>query len=129
MDPAASAKACALSIRSAARKSKSKFAIPPLSIQKGSGCMPDLAATPPFELQRGRHGRAEGTGARMRLVEPRALVSVIARKGKAEPLASAAKQAFGVALPDRPRLGRGQTVSFLWSGHEHWLATADQPDL
>jgi sarcosine oxidase subunit gamma len=25
-----------------------------------------------------------------------------------------------------PRLTRGQSVSFLWSGHQHWLAVADQ---
>jgi methylglutamate dehydrogenase subunit D len=91
--------------------------------------MPDLAATRRFELQRGRHGRAAGTGTKLRQIAPRMLVSVIGGKGKAEPLASAAKQAFGVALPDVPRMARGQSISFLWSGHQHWLAVADQPDL
>src|SRR5689334_10944682 len=129
MDPIASAKPSGLSIRSAARRSKSKFAAPFLWIRKGSGCMPDLPATPPLELQHGRHGQADGNATTLRQIGSRALVSVIARKGKAEPLVSAAKQAFGVTLPDRPRLERGQTVSFLWSGHQHWLAVADRPDL
>lgn len=90
--------------------------------------MPELAAIPALELQRGRHGRGDGAGIKLRLITPRALVSVIVRKGKGEALASAVKQAFGVALPDKAQLACGQSVSFLWSGHQHWLAMADQSD-
>src|SRR5690242_2493225 len=115
MDPTALAKPCALSIPFAARKSKSKYASPFLWTQKGSGYMPDLAATLPFELQRGHRGTAHATSTKLRLIKQHTVVSVIARKGKAGPLASAAKQAFGVTLPDGPRLERGQTISFLWS--------------
>jgi len=92
--------------------------------------MPELAATAAVDFSRGRHGLADGpAGIKLRLTVSRALVSVIARKGKAQSLTSAVKQAFGIDLPDKPQLARGKSVSFLWSGHQHWLAVADEDDL
>ena len=90
--------------------------------------MADLAAAPAVKLQPGHHGQPHQAGIKLRPIS-RALVSVIARKGKAKPLASAVKQTFGVVLPDKPQLARGQSVSFLWCGHQHWLAMADQGEL
>jgi heterotetrameric sarcosine oxidase gamma subunit len=90
--------------------------------------MPELGATPAAELQPGHHGQPDQAGIKLRPIS-RAVVSVIARKGKAKPLALAVKQSFDVALPDTRQLARGQTVSFLWCGHQHWLAMADQGEL
>jgi len=90
--------------------------------------MSDLAATLALELRRGRHGKTDGAGIKLRLVTSRALVSVIARRDKAQPLAAAVKQSFGVDLPVKPQLAPGKSMSFLWSGHQQWLATAGQRD-
>ena len=88
--------------------------------------MPDLAPAAPFELRRVVHGRTDAAGVRLRLIASRALVSVIARKAQTPALATIVKQAFGADLPDTPQLARGKSVSFVWSGHQQWLAMAEQ---
>jgi sarcosine oxidase subunit gamma len=91
--------------------------------------MPDLPVTAPVELPDGPHGQADRpTGVGLRSVTSRALVSVIARRGKMQPLAAAVREAFGVELPAKPQLARGRSVSFLWAGHNQWLAMADRRD-
>jgi sarcosine oxidase subunit gamma len=89
--------------------------------------MPDLVTTVSLELRHGRHGRAgSAPGVSLRLIASRSLITVIARKEQAQALVSAVRRAFGVDLPDKPRLARATSVSFLWSGHRQWLAMDDQ---
>jgi sarcosine oxidase subunit gamma len=88
--------------------------------------MVDLVAQSAAKIGAGRHGLASGAaGARLRVAGQRQIVSVIARRAGMESLRSTVPQVFGADLPDRPLLARGAPVSFLWCGHQQWLAMAD----
>ena len=72
----------------------------------------------------GHHGRA-GTGL---VIEERtdiALASVIAKRGKREPLAAAVSTAYGVTLPNGPRRAASGPFAFAGTGPEQWLASAE----
>jgi sarcosine oxidase subunit gamma len=90
--------------------------------------VPDtLEAVAAAHLRPGRHGREEGAaGLRLRILSGRALVQVMARRGKDAALKDAVRSKYGVALPDKPVMARGQTMSFLWAGHHNWMAMADE---
>ena len=89
--------------------------------------MASLAALPPGVPPVGRHGRATGTaGARLRIVQQRQIVSVIARRGCLDALRSAMRTQFGLDLPETPRLARGRSSSILWCGHQQWFVMADE---
>jgi heterotetrameric sarcosine oxidase gamma subunit len=51
-----------------------------------------------------------------------ALASVQVRAAREIAAAAAIAQVFGACLPDRPRVGAGNDMSFIWCGPAHWLA-------
>ncbi len=76
----------------------------------------------------GHYGRAGVTGL---LIEERADVafaSVIAKRGKRFALVNAVNTAFGVALPDGPRRATRGLVTFVGTGPDQWIASADGTD-
>lgn len=87
--------------------------------------MTDLAGMGAVHFVPGHHGRAGEPGVILKVTPPRALVSVIARRGSIDALSVAVKVAFDVDLPAKPRLARGRGMSFLWCGYHHWFAEAD----
>jgi heterotetrameric sarcosine oxidase gamma subunit len=84
-----------------------------------------LAPTPPLTVPAGRYGRnVPVPGLSVRVVGPRAMVQIMARRNQAAALGRILRSQYGVALPDRPTLAPGDRVSLLWSGHDQWLALA-----
>lgn len=70
----------------------------------------------------GRRGRSAGpAGVTLSLVQGRATALVIARKGQMAALATAVREAYGVALPDGLRCA-GDRVMFAGIGPGQWLA-------
>jgi heterotetrameric sarcosine oxidase gamma subunit len=55
----------------------------------------------------------------------RAIVSLLALRGKTPKL----QQVLGVELPTTPRRVAHETITYLWSGLESWLAISEHPDL
>ncbi len=73
----------------------------------------------------GRHGKADGEpGVTIGEVAGLSLASVIARKGKAAVVTTAAKAAFGIDLPGNPRRVENGKIAFLWAGPDQWLAVS-----
>lgn len=82
-----------------------------------------MADTQPAALAPGRHGRSVGEpGVVIRELTDFSLASVLARRGRSAEAAAAAEQAFGVRLPDGPRLATGYGMSFIGTGPGQWLA-------
>ena len=74
----------------------------------------------------GRFGRPNGTpGLRVHELTDVALASVLARRGQANAVATAAERSFGCTVPDRPRAELGHDTAFLWTGPAQWLAVAE----
>jgi methylglutamate dehydrogenase subunit D len=73
----------------------------------------------------GRHGKPEGeAGVVIAERGDLAIATIIARKGKAQAVRAAAKDAFGVELPTVPRRIESDRIAFIWAGPEQWLAVA-----
>jgi methylglutamate dehydrogenase subunit D len=71
----------------------------------------------------GRHGRRTGdAGVIVGEVSGASLATVTARKGQRGALDVAARSAFGIELPDRPRRVEAGDTAFVWCGPEQWLA-------
>lgn len=76
-------------------------------------------------LPPGRHGRSEGeAGVIADPVTQLGLALVVARKGKAEEMARAALETFGIALVDAPKVSFAGDVSFVGVGPGRWLVSA-----
>jgi methylglutamate dehydrogenase subunit D len=56
-----------------------------------------------------------------------AIATVMARRGKARDIMSAVAAAYGIDLPDGPRVSRNAAVSFAGIGVQQWMATAEPP--
>lgn len=54
------------------------------------------------------------------------LVSMIARRGRVDALASALAQAYGIDLPMTPRVVEASSLSVIWSGVDRWLVRATE---
>lgn len=81
-------------------------------------------------IRPGRYGVAEGAaGVRIGPCTGLALATLSARKGRGEMLRDAARAAFGVELPERPRVAHGGGVAFIWAGPESWLVLRQGDDL
>lgn len=77
-------------------------------------------------IKPGRHGRGTGApGVTLRLFPPRALATVIARKGGLDAATAAIKARFGVDPPATPARTSNGSTAFIWSGPGHWLASSD----
>lgn len=61
---------------------------------------------------------------RIRVVscDTRSIVHVAAFRGRADDLSEAVAAAHGVALPRRPSFVVGGPLTFIWAGHDAWLA-------
>jgi methylglutamate dehydrogenase subunit D len=71
----------------------------------------------------GRHGRRTGdAGVVVGEVRGAGLATVTARKGQRGALDAAARSAFSIELPDRPRRVEAGDTAFVWCGPEQWLA-------
>ncbi|MDX2202854.1 MAG: sarcosine oxidase subunit gamma family protein [Hyphomicrobiaceae bacterium] len=71
----------------------------------------------------GRHGNASGpAGVTLHLCPPRALASVMARRGALEAAVRGVKAGFGLDLPSAPRRVAADATAFAWSGPGQWLA-------
>lgn len=76
-------------------------------------------------LHPGRHGRADGVaGVAVRERTGLALVTLIARNGKADALAAATRDALGLDLPPPNRRTGAGPYAALWGGPGQWLLTA-----
>jgi heterotetrameric sarcosine oxidase gamma subunit len=74
---------------------------------------------------RGRHGHPTGEAGIVICEQVGfAMVSIMARKGKAAAASAAAWANFGVALPGTPRRVDGKGFAFIWAGRQRWLAVA-----
>lgn len=64
-------------------------------------------------------------------VEPRdnlTIASFAAGKNRAQALAGAIRETYGVELPRRPERVAGRDIAFIWAGPDQWLAVADRGD-
>ncbi|MFX8844673.1 hypothetical protein ABTM93_19625, partial [Acinetobacter baumannii] len=67
-------------------------------------------------IKPGRHGRATGAaGVTLRLSTPRALASVLARKGGLDATVAAVKARFGIDLPATPMRAASGATAFVGS--------------
>jgi len=81
-------------------------------------------------IRPGRYGTAGGkAGVRIGPRAGLALATLSARKGRTEALRAAARAAFGVELPERPRVAHGEGITFIWAGPESWLVLRQGGDL
>ena len=67
----------------------------------------------------------DGPGVSLRLRHPLSIVTVMARKGRGEALATALRDGFGLALPGPGQSATGKDVALRWAGPDQWLAIAD----
>jgi sarcosine oxidase subunit gamma len=73
----------------------------------------------------GRYGKPDGApGVTIEERHGLGIATVAARKGQAEALTAAVREAYGVALPNGPSVARGETVSFIGYGPGQWLAVS-----
>lgn len=56
-----------------------------------------------------------------------AIASVMARRGRSEALAAAVREQFDIALPQGPRCGHSDALTFLGTGPGRWLAIHSAP--
>jgi methylglutamate dehydrogenase subunit D len=91
--------------------------------------MPSLAVRPsPLAAAalQGRYGADKGApGVTLSVRHPASIVTIIARKGKADAASKAIETHYGVALPGTGRSAEGKGVAFHWCGAEQWYAIAD----
>jgi len=88
--------------------------------------VPDLTPRSAFIGLPGRSGRAEGEpGVTVRPRDDLALARVIARKGRADDLASIVRSRYGLDLPTMPKRVEQGGLALIWSGPGQWLAVAE----
>jgi heterotetrameric sarcosine oxidase gamma subunit len=78
-------------------------------------------------LTAGRYGAKgpDGPGVTLRLRHPLSIVTVMARKGRAEALAGALRDSFDLALPGPGESATATEFALRWAGPEQWLAIAE----
>jgi len=72
-------------------------------------------------LVAGRHGAPGEAGVSLTEIRNFDLVQVMARRGKAADMATAAKARFGVAAPDTPQAVQASDAALIWSGPDQFL--------
>jgi methylglutamate dehydrogenase subunit D len=76
----------------------------------------------------GRHGaQTPKPGLTIEEHNDLAIASMTARRGRAQDLKNAVAEAYGIDLPDGPRVARKATVSFAGIGVQQWMAVAEPP--
>lgn len=77
-------------------------------------------------LSPGRRGRMDGPAGVTVAEHPNLrMASLMARRGKADELASLIRGAYGLDIPTRPRRVGDDRLAFLWAGPEQWLVVAE----
>jgi len=77
-------------------------------------------------LRQGRFGGGNGApGVTLSVRHPASIVTIIARKDKADAASKAVAARFGSTLPAAGKSSTGQGVSFHWCGADQWYAIAD----
>ena len=77
-------------------------------------------------LRQGRFGADRGAvGVSLSVRHPASIVTIIARKDKAEAASKAISARFGVGLPAAGKSSKGEDVSFHWCGAEQYFAIAE----
>jgi heterotetrameric sarcosine oxidase gamma subunit len=77
-------------------------------------------------LRQGRFGGGNGApGVTLSVRHPASIVTIIARKDKAQAASQAIAQRFGASLPAAGKSAAGKGVTFHWCGAEQWYAIAD----
>ncbi|MBZ9707337.1 sarcosine oxidase subunit gamma [Mesorhizobium sp. ESP7-2] len=72
-------------------------------------------------LVSGPHGVHGGVGVTLTEIRNFDLVQVMARRGKAADMASAAKAHFGVAVPETPKTAGATEATLIWSGPDQFF--------
>jgi len=72
-------------------------------------------------LVAGRYGAPGEAGVSLTEIRNFDLVQVMARRGKAADMATAAKARFGVAAPDTPQAVQASDAALIWSGPDQFL--------
>jgi heterotetrameric sarcosine oxidase gamma subunit len=74
----------------------------------------------------GRYGSdTDAPGARLTELKNLGLASLEIRKGQGESLKAAMRDAYGVDLPERSTVARGEAVSFIGTGPGQWFAVSE----
>ena len=110
--------------RSASSARKSAAPAPPEAGLTRAGVLARVAVP-------GRYGavRDGGPGVILSVIHPLSILTVIARKGRAEDLAVAMTDWAGATLPETGGTAAGKTASVAWAGPEQWLVIArNRPD-
>jgi sarcosine oxidase subunit gamma len=77
-------------------------------------------------VRQGRFGADRGApGVVVSIRHPASIVTIIARKDKAEAASKAVAARFGAGLPAAGKSSAGEGVSFHWCGADQWYAIAD----
>jgi len=77
-------------------------------------------------VRQGRFGADHGAvGVSLSVRHPASIVTIIARKDKAEAASKAVATRFGAGLPAAGKSSNGEGVSFHWCGADQWYAIAD----
>jgi methylglutamate dehydrogenase subunit D len=77
-------------------------------------------------LRQGRFGADHGApGVALSVRHPASIVTIIARKDKAQAASQAIAQRYGASLPAAGKSSEGKGVSFHWCGAEQYYAIAD----
>jgi methylglutamate dehydrogenase subunit D len=86
-----------------------------------------LTRRPALSLRQGRYGadRPRGPGVILALRHPVSIVTVIARKGKAEAASEAMNTGFGLGFPPAGTSRSNGALALHWCGFEQWYAVAD----
>jgi sarcosine oxidase subunit gamma len=80
-------------------------------------------------VRQGRFGADRGAvGVSLSVRHPASIVTIIARKDKAEAASKAVAARFGAGLPAAGKSSNGEGVSFPWCGADQWYAIADNFD-
>jgi sarcosine oxidase subunit gamma len=77
-------------------------------------------------LRQGRFGADHGApGVTLAIRHPASIVTIIARKDKAQAASQAIAARYGVGLPAAGKSSHGKSVAFHWCGAEQWYAIGD----
>ncbi|KAA3450807.1 sarcosine oxidase subunit gamma [Mesorhizobium sp. SARCC-RB16n] len=73
----------------------------------------------------GAHGAQGEVGVALTEIRNFDLVQVIARRGRAPDMASAARAHFGVAVPETPKAVRASDATLIWSGPDQFFVLSN----
>lgn len=103
----------------------SRFAIPSSTIRMEGASVAEFSWETRGPLHRalvaGRHGAQGDAGVSLSEIRDFDLVQVMARRGKAAEMATAAQVRFGVAAPETPKAVGRADATLIWSGPDQFM--------